>query len=68
VTWQLKGRNNGARRNLPLLGNGSVTTNTYATIEELYKGEWRNSITILDLDIKMEVSGQFHAPAALRIG
>jgi hypothetical protein len=26
VTWQLKGRNNGARRNCPLLGKGSVNT------------------------------------------
>jgi hypothetical protein len=26
VTWQLKGQNNGARRNCPLLGNGSVNT------------------------------------------
>jgi hypothetical protein len=26
VTWQLKGRNNGARRNCPLLGNVSINT------------------------------------------
>jgi hypothetical protein len=25
-TWQQKGRNNGARRNFPLLGNDSVNT------------------------------------------
>jgi hypothetical protein len=39
VTWHLKGRNDRARRNFPLLGNGSETRiaamDTYATIEEL---------------------------------
>jgi hypothetical protein len=40
VAWQLKGPNNGARRNCPLIGNGSINTiaatNTHATIEELF--------------------------------